>query len=156
MTETTKGKQLPRGIRNNNPLNIRRSNTKWEGMREVTTDKAFCEFKTMAFGFRAAFRLLSTYWHRHGCRTISDIINRWAPASDGNNTHGYIMRVCEECGHKPDDELPAPDHDNCLKWCHIVLAMAAVENGGYEHLDLKHIRQGWAMAFGKHYERSEN
>ena len=31
----------PRGIRNNNPLNIRRSTDRWEGAREEQKDKSF-------------------------------------------------------------------------------------------------------------------
>ncbi len=55
---------LPRGIRNNNPLNIRRSKDKWQGLRALQTDTAFCQFETMAYGWRAAFVLLTrTYYH---------------------------------------------------------------------------------------------
>ena len=32
---------LPRGIRNHNPLNIRKSKDQWKGMAEVQTDRAF-------------------------------------------------------------------------------------------------------------------
>ena len=32
---------IPRGIRNNNPLNIRRSKDRWKGMAEAQTDGAF-------------------------------------------------------------------------------------------------------------------
>ena len=34
---------LPRGIRNNNPLNIRRSKDKWKGLRAVQADAQFCQ-----------------------------------------------------------------------------------------------------------------
>ena len=33
---------LPRGIRNNNPLNIRRSKDQWQGLRAQQTDASFC------------------------------------------------------------------------------------------------------------------
>ena len=36
---------LPRGIRNNNPLNIRRSKDQWKGLAEAQTDRAFVLFK---------------------------------------------------------------------------------------------------------------
>lgn len=49
-----------RGLRNNNPLNIRKSSTRYQG--EVAgTDPAFKTFKTMAWGYRAAFAILKTY-----------------------------------------------------------------------------------------------
>ena len=49
---------LPRGIRNNNPLNIRKSKDQWQGMRREQTDSAFCQFENLAYGWRAAFKLL--------------------------------------------------------------------------------------------------
>ena len=52
---------MTRGERNNNPLNIRRSKAQWLGMRDFATDKQFCEFQNMTWGFRAAFVLLSNY-----------------------------------------------------------------------------------------------
>ena len=45
---------LSRGLRNNNPLNIRHSADKWEGTRIVQTDKSFVQFTSMAYGYRAA------------------------------------------------------------------------------------------------------
>ena len=46
----------PRGIRNNNPLNIRRSpGQTWQGECPVQTDKAFVQFRSMKWGIRAAF-----------------------------------------------------------------------------------------------------
>ena len=49
-------KQKPRGIRNNNPLNIVQTKDKWQGLREKQYDKRFCEFIDMAHGYRAAFQ----------------------------------------------------------------------------------------------------
>jgi hypothetical protein len=53
---------LPRGIRNNNPLNIRRSKDKWKGMRAVHSDAQFVQFESLEWGWRAAFRLLTRTW----------------------------------------------------------------------------------------------
>ena len=41
---------MKRGIRNNNPLNIRHSADKWQGASETQTDKSFVQFKSMAYG----------------------------------------------------------------------------------------------------------
>ena len=54
-----KKKQLPRGLRNNNPLNIRKGAQRWQG--QTGNDGAFCIFESMEYGYRAAFRLLHTY-----------------------------------------------------------------------------------------------
>ena len=80
---------MTRGERNNNPLNIRRSKAQWLGMRDFPTDKQFCEFQNITWGFRAAFMLLSTYYLKHKCCTIRQVITRWAPPSE-NNTANYI------------------------------------------------------------------
>ena len=53
---------MTRGLRNNNPLNIRRNNTKWQGLSATQTDKSFFQFKTMAYGYRAAFKTLSNLY----------------------------------------------------------------------------------------------
>ena len=49
-----------RGIRNNNPLNIRRSADNWQGAREEQTDQSFVQFKSMAYGYRAAWKTLQS------------------------------------------------------------------------------------------------
>ena len=54
-----KTKKLPRGLRNNNPLNIRKGAQRWQG--QTGNDGAFCIFESMEYGYRAAFRLLHTY-----------------------------------------------------------------------------------------------
>ena len=88
----------PRGIRNNNPGNIRNSDaTDWKGeiAAGAKKDDAFEEFKDMAHGYRALIRLLQNYRRKHGLQTVADFINRWAPRTE-NNTSGYITRVCRE------------------------------------------------------------
>ena len=77
---------IPRGIRNNNPLNIRRSKDQWQGLRAVQTDPSFCQFETLEYGWRAAFKLLTrTYYHTYRLftiRSISYLMPRWLRASE--------------------------------------------------------------------------
>ncbi len=40
----------PRGLRNNNPLNIVRGKSKWQGLKERISDSRFCEFVTPEYG----------------------------------------------------------------------------------------------------------
>lgn len=84
-----------RGIRNNNPGNIRKGTT-FDGQLPLAeqTDKSFIRFKSMEYGLRAMFRLINTYGKKYGIYTIEGIISRWAPPSDGNNTEDYIEAVC--------------------------------------------------------------
>ena len=71
---------LARGMRNNNPLNIIKSEKiNWQGEVKPSTDPNFAQFETLEYGLRAAFKLLQTYYTKHGCKTITQIISRWAP-----------------------------------------------------------------------------
>ena len=91
----------PRGIRNNNPLNIRHAKqNRWRGLRKEQTDKSFCQFTEMKWGLRAAIRLMENYIRR-GAQTPRQIISRWAPPSE-NNTSGYITQACQRAGLDPD------------------------------------------------------
>ena len=113
---------IPRGIRNHNPLNIRRSKDQWKGMAEVQTDRAFVQFKSLEYGWRAAFYLLTrTYYHKYRLYTIRTIIRRWAPASE-NNTEAYIQNVSKLTGILPDEPLGIPSEQpsrwmlSALRW----------------------------------------
>ena len=81
---------LPRGIRNHNPLNIRRNGKdQWKGLAEAQNDAAFCQFKSLEYGWRAAFILLTrTYYHKYRLYTIRGIINRWAPPNENKTDAG--------------------------------------------------------------------
>lgn len=81
-----------RGIRNNNPANIRRG-CNWKGLVRQQKDREFCEFVTMTWGVRALLVTLRTYVVKHHLHTVREIITRWAPPSDGNNTEKYIEFV---------------------------------------------------------------
>ena len=136
--------KLPRGLRNNNPLNIRRSGDKWQGLKVRQEDKAFFQFSEMKWGWRAAFRLLChTYYGKYKLRTIRDIITRWAPPKE-NNTEAYIRRVTDRIGIGPDRELGDPQ-THPTQWMMIGIAMAIVENGT-TNLDYLSMLKGWEMA----------
>ena len=140
--------KLPRGLRNNNPLNIRLSSDRWQGQRPPSTspegEKLFCQFYTMAYGWRAAFRLLChTYYGKYKLRTIRAIITRWAPPKE-NDTEVYIRRVTDRIGIGPDRELGDPA-THPTQWMMIGIAMAIVENGT-TNLDYLSMLKGWEMA----------
>ena len=87
-----------RGIRNNNPGNIRKGCT-WIGLAKEQKDKSFCQFITMNYGLRALVVTLRTYVLKHKKTTVSLIINRWAPESDGNNTTAYVKQCALAIGN---------------------------------------------------------
>ena len=134
---------LPRGIRNHNPLNIRRSKDQWEGMAEVQNDRAFVQFKSLEFGWRAAFYLLTrTYYHKYRLYTIRGIISRWAPANE-NNTRAYIENVSRLTGIDPDESLGIPS-DKPARWMMVGMAMAIQENGTAS-IDWFTMLRGWQL-----------
>lgn len=122
MTKTTR--QQPRGIRNNNPLNIRIGNV-WLGEVQENTDGVFEQFVNMTYGLRAAFVLLRRYIRHYHFNTISTIISRWAPSLE-NNTIKYIDYVSDNAKINPDDTLYFEDIETM---CNIVQAMAKFETG---------------------------
>ena len=118
-----------RGFRNNNPLNIRRGASHWVGQCEVQTDKAFVQFTSMAYGYRAAFRILQTYYFKYKLRTVVSIINRWAPPSE-NNSMAYAKYVAEYAGVSTSTQLPSPtEYEAVFVWVKIMLGMTKYENG---------------------------
>lgn len=85
---------LPRGIRNNNPGNVRLGSN-WQGMSPIQTDNDFCQFSFVQHGLRAlAYLMRTVYFGRNGLDTVHGIIHRWAPTSE-NDTDAYIAQVCK-------------------------------------------------------------
>lgn len=92
----------PRGLRNNNPGNIRHGDT-WIGLAEEQRDPEFCTFKDPKFGIRAMVKIFFRYDDLN-IRTIRRIINRWAPPSE-NDTDSYVRDVARRCSVDPDDDI---------------------------------------------------
>lgn len=121
-----KTRNLPRGLRNNNPLNIRIGNN-WLGERppRECSDDQFEEFVAMVYGLRAAFCIIRRYIRHYHRSTIRQIITSWAPANE-NDTERYVQVVSRETGINPDDQVVYEDKPTM---CAIVRAMAHVEVG---------------------------
>lgn len=97
----------PRGLRNNNPGNIRHGD-KWRGLAPDQLDKAFCTFSAPEWGIRAMAVILKNYQAKNGIHTISGIISRWAPPTE-NDTQSYVNVVAKACGVKPTDKIVVKD-----------------------------------------------
>lgn len=130
---------VPRGIRNNNPGNIRNSSTVWVGEVVPSKDKDFKQFKSADYGYRAVIKLLQNYRKLHGCKTVSDFIRRWAPECE-NNTSGYINRVCSEM-QVPNSYVPDIEDKNTM--CNLAAAISLVENGIPAVMD--DVKKGWEL-----------
>ena len=141
-----------RGLKNNNPLNIRHSKDQWQGASIPQTDKDFVQFKTMAYGYRAAWRTLHTYYKRLRDRkklfTVENIISRWAPPTE-NDTKAYIRSVLKlsSIGGK-ENLLPPSNPLGYSKLSRLIAAMTVMENGiRMPQVDTEAIYQGYKLAF---------
>lgn len=117
--------KLPRGLRNNNPGNIRLGSCRWFGEIRPSQDEAFCQFRSMAYGYRALLRLLQNYRRKHGLKTIAEMIRRWAPPTE-NNTNAYIIDVCRQMQMPSSYVIDIEDKDSM---CALAAAISRHENG---------------------------
>ncbi|WP_261666907.1 structural protein [Erwinia mallotivora] len=103
------GSDKTRGIRNNNPGNIRWGDD-WKGLvpQAQRTDKSFCQFTKPEYGIRAMIIILRNYQVKYGLRTITGIINRWAPPNE-NDTQAYIKSVAAATGTYADKPIDLTD-----------------------------------------------
>ncbi|KNA27989.1 structural protein [Pantoea ananatis] len=103
------GSNNSRGIRNNNPGNIRWGD-EWRGLvpEAQRTDKSFCQFKAPEFGIRAMIIILRNYQSKYGLKTITGIIKRWAPPNE-NDTQAYIRSVAQATGTDADKPIDLTD-----------------------------------------------
>ena len=96
--------KISRGLRNKNPLNIRRNSTKWKGLAKVQADKEFFSFEERCWGYRAAFVTLRNYSKRHGIKTLGGWVARWAPPVE-NDTAAYTAFVARKTGIAAEAEV---------------------------------------------------
>lgn len=120
----------PRGVRNNNPGNIDRTSTPWQGedrsVAAIAREQRFCVFLTAQAGFRALGKTLLTYQRKHGLRTVKEIIGRWAPPVE-NDTGAYVQQVATAVGVSPSEVIRL---DNPVTLARLATAIAKHENGG--------------------------
>lgn len=135
-----------RGVRNNNPLNIRVGQD-WKGempdsQKDVDqkAEKEFEVFETPADGFRAAAILLGNYQKKYGLKTVFAMIHRWAPPSE-NNTTAYCKFVADAMGLSPNDEFDFSDY----QMAYPMLRAMAIRETGHAFSDAD-INRGLEMA----------
>lgn len=87
-----------RGLRNNNPGNLRRDpRNHWQGESPTQTDPLYVQFVTPEDGIRALAITLKNYIRLDGVRTLNEMISRWAPGNE-NDTAAYIADVSNRTG----------------------------------------------------------
>jgi hypothetical protein len=130
-----------RAVRNNNPGNLRISASNWRGKIpiEYNTDGEFEQFESVYYGVRAMLVLLRNY-HSSGRQTITEIVERYAPAVE-NPTDEYIVSVANCSGFMPNDRLQR-HHMYLIAYC-----MHRIE-AGKEWLTLDDFRSVYYQEIG--------
>ena len=130
--------QLPRGIRNNNPGNIRHG-ANWLGLNPNgrNIDSGFCVFTAPVYGIRALAKVLVNYKRIYGLNTGRQIVNRYAPPNE-NQTTAYIQSVAKQLGVYPDTVIDIEERGVLTVFIKAVIRM---ENGIQPYSD-ELIQQG--------------
>lgn len=134
-------KFIPRGIRNNNPGNIKKNDVEWEGLSAIQTDKTFFQFNDPIYGIRALTKILRTYRNGYNIKNIWGIINRYAPPSE-NDTESYKNFVKEKTGLNMLEEIEFTVEG----YLPVVKAIILMENGEQPYDD-EIILQGMHLAW---------
>ena len=128
-----------RGLRNNNPGNIRINGDLFQGEVRPSKDKSFKQFETMAYGYRAMFVILRNYIRNYKLDTIRKMISRWAPPKE-NHTEAYVKAVSDYAGIPADDPINVNDREQMIR---IVAGMSKVENG--VEANMPDVITGWIL-----------
>lgn len=119
-----------RGLRNQNPGNIKRDGTAWEGMAEdQSSDLVFCVFRAPWWGIRAIAKIMLSYQRRHELRTVDQIIHRWAPPDPGgdrNPTTRYVTFIAKHMGVGRNEVINVEDFEQMHP---LVQSICWFENG---------------------------
>lgn len=122
---------LPRGIRNNNPGNIRDFQD-WVGEADFydrtpaqVGESEFVVFSRPWYGIRAIVRILQNYQAAYYLTTIGSMLDRYAPKSE-NDTARYAEFVSAHVGVGPNFPIDINDPEICRK---MVEAIIKFENG---------------------------
>lgn len=117
--------RLPRGIRNNNPGNLRLTDAIWLGERASGDDPEFEIFDSAVYGIRALAKLLRRYHRAYRLKSVGAIISRYAPIGE-NDTLAYIDDVAAALRVAADAPL---DLDDPATLRRLVRAIIRHENG---------------------------
>lgn len=119
----TPAPQIPRGIRNKNPGNIRHSpNFTWSHELQPD-DEGFCRFDDPMMGIRAMMILFRHYQEVAKLSSIGAMIRRWAPNTE-NDTSDYIRYVASRCQTESSNDFDFSA--NAVQFCR---AIVSYENG---------------------------
>lgn len=128
---------MTRGLRNNNPGNIRRNSTAWEGLSPTQTDTDFFQFASPVYGIRAMARILQNYFAR-GIVTPASIAYTWAPSNE-NDSASYSRALAQYLGVDANADVSDRLAD--------VIAGIIRQENGVQPYDAATLAQGVQLAF---------
>ena len=134
--------KLPRGVRNKNPLNIRKANIAWDG-KVRGEDREFETFDSDLMGIRAGAKNSLTHFRR-GLNTVNKLLSTHAPPSE-NPTNSFVEFVSDRMGAAPDDVINLEDQGTLTNYINAVIAF---ENDNYSY-DMEMVRKAIEMALGR-------
>lgn len=120
----TQATKTPRGLRNNNPFNIRKTDIQWRG-EAPGADSEFESFDTPEAGIRAGLRNMSTHQQKYGANSLAQLLQRHAPPVE-NDTDAYIQAVAQNTGLQPDAPVDLGNPEVAFK---LADAIVRQENG---------------------------
>lgn len=127
---------LPRGVRNNNPGNLRITTIAWKGKvpNAQNSDRSFEQFVEYQgipghiWGIRAMFKDIYGDIFNDGLNTVRKLIYSYAPPHE-NATAAYVDFVARALGKSPDATITLSDMPK------LVAAIIAQENSNYRYPD---------------------
>ncbi len=131
--------KISRGLRNNNPGNIRSNKSLFRGEVFPSSDPEFKEFETLAWGYRAMFLIIYNYNQLYSINTLENIIKRWAPEVE-NDTDMYIDVVAKRLNCSRHNYIHSLNPDTMIP---MVRSMSKIENG--VEPDIEDINEGWRL-----------
>ena len=129
MSSYLNDKTRSRGLRNNNPLNLRKTSAKWLGKITPSADKDFEQFTSLEMGLRAGAINIKTQINVRKKNTLSKLIYTYAPPNE-NDTTNYIKVIADSLNINPNATIKA-DANTLFK---LIRPMLKIEIGNEHNL----------------------
>lgn len=100
--------EIPRGVKNNNPMNLKDSGDNWQGWDRTSKDEDFLIFNDPESGMRAGMTNHLTHFMR-GDDTVQKLLFTASPPSDNPNFEEYVNHVAEQTGVGRNEKIDLSD-----------------------------------------------
>jgi len=139
-----------RGMRNNNPLCVKKQKASFIGKASVQFDTQLVTFKSMAYGYRMAWKYLESIRVKLAAKdfrfNVGNVIYAWFPSYDGYDTEGIIERVTRMTDLNRMENLPLPEQTSKRNAILLKALTAVLNDMEYEKVEMKEIEEGYRLA----------